>query len=158
MAFDSPITLGSLPLGNNVTFKDSGFFTRQTPPETQLLPSPQEVRQDDARQHLVLHGTELGSQGTRPRTVRYPTSRLLVKYGLQVSIAEAQCLWMLRKHVPGVPVPEVYRWCQEGDEDHKTTFIYMELIEGMTLEEGWSNLSKNDRKAVCRELRGMVDA
>jgi len=47
-----------------------------------------------------------------------------------------------------VPVPEVYGGGQG--------FIYMELIDGDTLEERWCEMSEIERVDVCSELHGMV--
>ena len=40
---------------------------------------------------------------------------LIVKFGrpIYVNIAECQCLWALRRHLPSVPVPEVYGWTHD---------------------------------------------
>jgi aminoglycoside phosphotransferase len=53
-----------------------------------------------------------------------------------------------------VPAPEVYGW----REDDGQVFIYMELVNGITLEKSWDNTNKEDRIAVCHQLRRMVDA
>ena len=68
--------------------------------------------------------------------------QLIVKFGFEVSIAEGQCLWALRRLLRDhVPVPEVYGWRQDGEQ----VFIYMELVAGVTLEERWESLSSEER-------------
>lgn len=80
---------------------------------------------------------------------------LLVKYGSITSIAEGQCLWMIRTYLGDkIPVPEVYGWCQDGEE----VFIYMQLIQGSTLEQRWDRLCETERFNLCDQLRNMVAA
>ena len=64
-------------------------------------------------------------------------------------------MWAIR-HTLGqqVPVPEVYGWCRDGKE----VFIYMQLIEGQTLEDAWNTLSKTDRASIHRELHQIVQS
>lgn len=63
----------------------------------------------------------------RPPPVKVPSQDYSVKYGAQVSIAEAQCLITIRALL-SVPILEVYGWCHHEGQ----TFIYMELIQGAT--------------------------
>jgi aminoglycoside phosphotransferase (APT) family kinase protein len=87
--------------------------------------------------------------------VRFPVLVLPVKYGTEITISEAQCLLFVRKRLKHeVPVPEVFGCCGEGGQ----VFIYMELVEGFTLEKIWETLEEEEREDVCVELRGMVDA
>lgn len=76
-----------------------------------------------------------------------------MKYGHGISIAEGQCLWAIQQFLRNnVPVPEIYGWREDGDE----TFIYMELIDGDTLQERWTSLSSVDRVRLCEELREII--
>jgi len=85
----------------------------------------------------------------------FPSLNLLIKYGWEITIAEGQCLWAIRHLLRDlVPVPEVYGWCQDG----KDTFIYMELIQGATLEEWWPDMATRERQDICEQLRKMVDS
>ncbi|KAH6995632.1 kinase-like domain-containing protein [Ilyonectria sp. MPI-CAGE-AT-0026] len=43
-----------------------------------------------------------------------------------------------------VPVPEVYGWCRHDGQ----VFIYMELVQGVTLEQSWDTLEEEDRTSV----------
>ena len=52
-----------------------------------------------------------------------------------------------------MPVPEVYGWCQDNGE----TFIYMELIEGITLEQSWPELDVEGRLHVCTQLHHILE-
>ena len=71
------------------------------------------------------------------------------------TIAEGQCLWAIRQVLgDAVPVPEVYGWCRDG----KSVFIYMHLVEGLTLEDRWESLSTEDRDEICRQLSHVVMA
>jgi aminoglycoside phosphotransferase (APT) family kinase protein len=79
--------------------------------------------------------------------------KLLVKYGSSLSIAEGQCLWAIRKALgQDIPVPEVYGWRRDGNE----VFIYMQLIEGQTLEDIWDKLAQTDRALIRHQLRHIV--
>jgi aminoglycoside phosphotransferase len=51
-------------------------------------------------------------------------------------------------------VPKVYGWCEDGDE----RFIYMERIEGVTVEERWSSLSAAQKLSVVEQLNLMVSS
>ncbi|EGX92351.1 serine/threonine-protein kinase Sgk2 [Cordyceps militaris CM01] len=85
---------------------------------------------------------------------RFEELGLLVKFGSEpvVSIAEGQCLWALQHALPSVPVPEIYGWARDGD----LTYLFMELVSGITLENIWSALSRPERTQICTELRYML--
>ena len=69
-------------------------------------------------------------------------------------MAEGQTLLYIRNTLSQVvPVPEVYGWCKDDSQ----TFIYMELIDGITLEKSWDNISEDGRIAVCQQLRHIID-
>ncbi|KAK1623753.1 kinase-like domain-containing protein [Colletotrichum phormii] len=53
-----------------------------------------------------------------------------------------------------VPVPEIFGWA----EDDGQRFMYMSLIEGVTLQDRWRDLIEDERRVVCEELKGMVRA
>lgn len=69
-----------------------------------------------------------------------------------MSVAEAQCILLARKHLPSIPTPEVYGWQRDG----RQTFIFMELVDGCTVEELWDDLTEQDLAAICAELHGYV--
>jgi aminoglycoside phosphotransferase len=79
---------------------------------------------------------------------------LFVKYGEDphVTIAEGQCLWAIRNFLPEVSAPEIYGWAQQG----LCTFLYMELIPGVTLGKRWDSLSRIEKVDVCKQLKIMV--
>lgn len=56
---------------------------------------------------------------------------LIVKYGADVTVVEAQTQMMLREQLSRVPIPEVFGWTEDGSQ----RFIYMSLIEDKTLQE-----------------------
>jgi hypothetical protein len=139
--------MAGLPYDNEVNFHDSSFFQKH---DLASLPSPNMVR-------------EVASRSKDPRTIRrtrpppvfFLSLGLCVKYGTEITIAEGQCLLFIRsKLFPYVPVPEVYRWCKDDEQ----VFIYMELIDGVTLEKSWEGMNEEDRLAVCEQLRRMIDA
>lgn len=82
-----------------------------------------------------------------------PDQILVVKYGAGIRVTETQTQIMIRKHLKDqVPVPEVFGWT----EDEGQVFIYMLMIEGVTLQERWVSMSEDGRRVVCEELRDMV--
>ncbi|CAK7227452.1 hypothetical protein SCUCBS95973_006548 [Sporothrix curviconia] len=142
-----------VPRGKSAILTNSGFFTprdhdeNEHPASRRALPTPAAVREECIRQH--------GSRArnlNRPPPVRFPALGLFVKFGYLVSEAEAQCLILVRKYLPTVPVPEVYGWLHDG----RQCFIYVELLEGETLEDCWDDLSSDDKRIVCEQLRGFV--
>lgn len=143
MSENTAIDWKDIPSGDHVVFQN------KLPPGVLSLPSAAEVC-DVARQS----GDLKAGCGPRHPPVKFPALRLLVKYGSQVSIAEAQCLLFVRKHVPTVPVPDVYGWRRDGGQN----FIYMELLEGPTLQESWADLGEEERVEICQELRQMVES
>jgi hypothetical protein len=134
------ISLGTLPRGSSFEFEESAYFSQNG--RGCSLPSPAEVRRNQCP----------GLQSTS-QPVRFEALNLLVKYGPEITIAEGQCLWAIRRLFPyQVSVPEVYGWCEEGGE----VFIYMELVQGITLEDRWELLSKQERINVCEQLRAIL--
>lgn len=136
-----------LPSGACVTFQASSFFSRNG--QNAILPSPHEILAKSAVQH-----PQFIDCYARP-PVRFPELGLLVKFGTQpkVTIAEGQCLWALRRALPGFPSPEIYGWVQYED----LTFLFMELIGGLTLEQRWADLTQSEHKRICEELQILLD-
>jgi hypothetical protein len=142
----SPKVAG-LPDDDEVDFHNSSFFREH---ESTSLPSPDMIRELASRSQ-----DSRAKCRTRPPPVYFPSLGLCVKYGTEVTIAEGQCLLLVnRKLSQDVPVPEVYRWCKDDGQ----VFIYMELINGVTLEKSWEGLNERDRLAICGQLRCMIDA
>jgi hypothetical protein len=136
-----------LPYDDEVNFHDSSFFQKH---DLASLPSPNMVREVASRSKDPRTICR-----TRPLPVYFPNLGLCVKYGTEITIAEGQCLLFVRsKFSQCVPVPEVYGWCKDDGQ----VFIYMELIDGVTLEKSWEGMKEEDRLAVCEQLRGMIDA
>ncbi|KAK4461562.1 phosphotransferase enzyme family protein [Cladorrhinum samala] len=131
------------PVNSAATFLGSTFFSRNGPDAQ--LPSPADVRQRFWTQRPTAKNQKAGFP-----PVFYQELGLVVKFGppIEVSIAEGQCLWVLRRVVPEVPVPEVYGWTQDGGQN----FIYMELVQGLTLAEQWDHLDSNGRTDICNQL------
>jgi hypothetical protein len=53
-----------------------------------------------------------------------------------------------------VSVTEVFGW--RVDEENNI-FIYVELIEGMTLHDRWSDLNGLDKKFLCDQLSQIIN-
>ncbi len=80
---------------------------------------------------------------------------LVVKYGKDILIAEAQCLWYFSRHMrDDVPTPELYGWQVDGSQ----TFIYMEFVHGETLADAWPSMSEEDKDAIGEELHRCIAA
>lgn len=139
------IRLADLPNAGNIVFRDTAFFKKNCIE----LPTPAEVRQ---------RGIEVNGYRARlsqPPTIQYEDLGLVVKYGADVSIGEAQCLWYFNNYMKDtVPTPELFGWYQDDGK----TFIFMELIPGDTLEDVWPSLNQQDRDAVYNQLHTSVQA
>ena len=137
----------NLPRSRNLVFEKSSFFTRSA---GATLPTPRQVRLDAAHWN-----DESRIHSSRPPPVLYKDLKLLVKYGRQITQAEGQCLWAIHHHLNAcVPVPEIFGWSEDADE----VFLYMELIDGDTLEHRWDSLSDIEREKLCAELHHMTEA
>jgi hypothetical protein len=144
-----------IPDVSNFDAKDSLFFNKWSE-----LPPPRQVREKTKAQWLS--GTSLDKPKTltyggchmRPPPAVFEDMGLVVKWGVQVGIAEAQSAYAVHRSLKGhVPVPEVYGWRTDGDEK----FIYMQYMHGWTLEAAWDSLEHNERDTICHQLRTVVD-
>ncbi|EZF98633.1 hypothetical protein H113_01491 [Trichophyton rubrum MR1459] len=142
------ISSRALPSAESATFLESSFFSRNG--AQAALPSPANVREQSAIQGPASQARR--DYGFKP--VRYEHLGLIVKYGRapEVTIAEGQLLWAVRRTLPMVPAPEVYRWAHDKGQ----VFIYMELIKGVTLEQRWGSLGPAERVAICEQLRDII--
>ena len=140
MAYPRTIHPSQLPqVREEMDFLDSSFF--QSKEHSQRLPTPAEVR------------ALSGGENFQPPPVIIEHLNLLVKFGPCVTVAEAQCLWLIRRILGDkVPVPEVYGWRVDGLE----VFIYMQLVRGVTLKDRWEHLSAAEKTSVCGQLCGMI--
>ncbi|ROT37125.1 phosphotransferase enzyme family protein [Sodiomyces alkalinus F11] len=128
-------------------FGDSSFCKKRP---TFDLPMPAAIRAIN-----IASGHIRATHFNRPSPVKIPSLGLIVKYGADVTIAEAQTQMNVRKRLQGrVPVPEVFAWA----EDEGQGFIYISLVEGETLQERWGNMSELERQAICEDLRLMAKA
>jgi hypothetical protein len=140
------INSASLPKSENIIFRKSSFFKDHG--ANAELPTPATVRKEAAKPKNLP-----GRWGHKRWAVPFFSMKLVVKYGPSVSIAEGQCLWAIRKSIgQQVPVPEVYGWRRDGND----VFIYMQLIEGPTLEDAWDTLAENDQAQIHQQLRHIV--
>lgn len=137
------ISSKSLPSAGSATFTDSSFFSRNGPDAQ--LPSPADVRARSATQPKWTR---------RYQPARFEELGLVVKFGgaPRVTVAEGQCLWALRHALPNFPVPEVYGWTHDDGE----VFIFMELVQGVTLEDRWDALDRTERTGICTQLASLL--
>ena len=123
------------------------------------LPSPDEVRA--AASLLPLN--------VKRHIVPFPALGIVVKFGPRpgqtsetggilarfTSLSEAQSLYAVR-HFLGkrVPVPEVYAFVHDDNQ----SFLYMELVQGVTIRECWADLSDDTKMDLCAQLKPMMHA
>ncbi|CAJ2510209.1 Uu.00g061090.m01.CDS01 [Anthostomella pinea] len=139
------VCVAELPNAENMTFRDSSFFKKHGAE----LPSPKEIREKDIRIN------DFRARSPRPPPIPFEELGLVVKYGSEITIAEAQCLWYFARYMKdAVPTPELFGWCQDDGE----TFIYMELVDGDTLEDAWPSLTQDEQDIICEQLRTCVEA
>ncbi|TGO64614.1 hypothetical protein BCON_0006g00160 [Botryotinia convoluta] len=144
MSTNPKIRASDLPDGteSSTDFLDSSFFQDYC---GQCLPTPAEV--------LALSGN--GQTKPQPPPVIFEHLNLLVKFGRYVTVAEAQCLWIIKKDLGDeIPVPEIYGW--RVDVDY--VFIYMDLIRGVTLKHQWDFMDGSDKISVCEQLRKIISS
>lgn len=121
-------------------FLDSTFF--KTP--GQRLPTPAQVR---------ALSTDICTSA-QPKPIIFRNPNIFVKFGRYVTVAEAQCLWMVQRAFQGtVPVPELFGW-RVDDEGY--VFIYIQLIEGQTLLGRWDDLHSADKEVMCNQLYEII--
>ncbi|KAH8429775.1 uncharacterized protein LDX57_007447 [Aspergillus melleus] len=154
---DRPVRLtpSMIPDVSNFDAKDSSFFNNWSE-----LPSPSEVRGLAKRQWAS--GASLGKRKSllyggrhmRPPPALFENMGLVVKWGVEVGLPEAQSAYAVHRSLKGrVPVPEVYGWRTDGDEK----FIYMQYVRGQNLEKAWDSLEHIERESVCHQLRTTFD-
>ncbi|QPH03883.1 hypothetical protein C2857_000295 [Epichloe festucae Fl1] len=134
----------SAELGRS-TIECSSFFRER---RADALPPPSKIRALNRES-----GDIRAENFNRPPPVRIPSLGLIVKYGADVTVHEAKTQIMVREKLSGhVPIPEVFGWIVDGGQG----FIYMQLIQGDTLQERWHILDEADKRSVCSQLRAMV--
>ncbi|KAF2183761.1 phosphotransferase enzyme family protein-like protein [Zopfia rhizophila CBS 207.26] len=130
-----------IPSAESVVFQNSSFFHFHV-----RLPTPQEVR-------AAVPAGALSNSPQIATRVQFPHLNLFVKYGPYVQISEGQCLHVVHRLLPStVPVPEVFGWCKDGVD----TFLYMQLVPGITLDDRWISLKVEEKQAVCENLRRII--
>ncbi|KAJ6019879.1 hypothetical protein N7499_002989 [Penicillium canescens] len=126
-------------------FPESSFFKER---RASALPAPVEIRAINKNS-----GNLYATNFNRPPPVKIPSLGLVVKYGADVTVIEAQTQMRIREQLQGqVPTPEIFGWT----EDEGQVFIYMSLIEGETLQERWRGMDEAERRAVCEQLQYIV--
>lgn len=121
------------------------------------LPSPDEVRAASSLLSRKCH------------VVPFPALGIVVKFGPRIglitdtgamivpftSVSEAQSLYAVHRLLgKRLPVPQVYAFVHDGDE----SFLYMELVQGVTLLECWADMSDKAKIDVCAQLKPMMQA
>lgn len=117
---------------------ESSFFK----PPGRKLPTPAHVKSLDTTKQGIL---------------MFPGMQLVVKFGPRVTVEEAVTMWAITKLFEyQIPVLELFGWRSFQNE----VFIYMELIQGVTMKQLWSDpgLSDPDRLSLCKQLRQMISS
>ncbi|OTA55885.1 hypothetical protein K449DRAFT_376262 [Hypoxylon sp. EC38] len=139
------VRVAELPSEENMTFHDTSFFKKHG----SNLPSPEEIREKD------IEINSFRARSPSPPPIPFEDLGLIVKYGSDITIAEAQCIWYFNCYMKDtVPTPELFGWRYDDGE----TFIYMELVKGDTLEDAWPSLTQEEQGIICRQLRTSVEA
>lgn len=147
----TPSMIPDLP---DFVVKESSFFNKW-----RVLPSPKQVREKATAQWVA--GTALdkrkvltyGGKHEKPPLAVFEDLGLVVKWGVQVMISEAQSAYAVHSLLKDrVPVPEIYGWRTDGEEK----FIYMQYIHGQTLEKAWDSLQNDEREAVSLQLHDIL--
>jgi hypothetical protein len=89
---------------------------------------------------------------------------MVMKYGDSVHMSEARTLEFVRHHTL-IPVPRVYAAYTHGpfeerDEEWASkydTYIFLDFVEGQTLEKEWVNLGDDEKSCVMHELQGYLE-
>ncbi|KAB8261536.1 kinase-like domain-containing protein [Aspergillus pseudonomiae] len=125
------------PTKTEMDFIDTSFFT--TSPDRHL---PEAA-------HVRALSMDIGIRA-HPTPIKFENLNLIVKFGPHVTTLEALNLWMIKKVFHDrVPVPELFGWRIDTEG---YVFIYMELIQGPTLQECWDCLSSMDKRAISSQL------
>lgn len=138
-----PAILENIPAESmrEMNFLDSSYFKEPG----KSLPTPAQVRALSKDIHA----------NPQPQPIIFEDSGVFVKFGPYVTIAEAQCLWMLKRTFGDeIPVPEIFGW--RVDEENYV-FLYMELIRGQTFLDSWNELNNLEKSSLCDQLCQMVN-
>ncbi|KAJ5135814.1 phosphotransferase enzyme family protein [Penicillium bovifimosum] len=137
-----PAIIESIPESmREMDFLDSSYFKEPG----KSLPTPAQVRALSKDIHM----------NSQPQPITFEDSGVFVKFGRYVTIAEAQCLRMLKRTFGDeIPVPEIFGW--RVDEEN-FVFLYMRLIRGQTLLDGWNELDSPAKSSICDQLCHMVN-
>ena len=86
--------------------------------------------------------------------VKRLTSHLVLKSTpLYRSRVEAEAMRFVAEHCPGIPVPRLRHYWEEGDEGH----LVMDYVEGEPFQRARNQLSPAQRETLMKELAGYVD-
>lgn len=89
---------------------------------------------------------------------------MLMKHGDSVRMIEARTLEFVRHHT-SIPVPRVYAAYTYGPFEERNeewsskydTYIFLDLVEGQTLEKAWDDLGDDGKSTVMHELQGYLE-
>ncbi|KAI0867619.1 kinase-like domain-containing protein [Hypoxylon argillaceum] len=122
------------------------LFVDQAENDKCALPTPDDI---DEAEILVKRSTG----GTRLVRVR---EDYVIKFGFHVKPIEAQNALFVAKSTT-IPVPKVYAIYQRQDGKLFITFIVMQYIPGVTLQDLWGSLDTARKTAIAKTLHGYFD-
>lgn len=143
------VNIRDLPSAQSFDNPRSEFLQRNT------LPSINDVLRADA---AARRGGSQDFVLLRRDVILFRHLNLVVKYKRDENVsllAEAQTMWAIKHYLSDVPVPEVYGW---RHDERGNVFIYMQYIEGPTLEQRWGSLDREEKSAIVETLRYYVNS
>jgi hypothetical protein len=92
------------------------------------------------------------------------SSSMLVKYGTHASLIEAKTIRFVAEHT-SIPVPKLYAAYAYGPLDRDIddagslydTYIFMEFIEGDTLEKSWNSYDSTAKLQIAADLKEYIE-
>ncbi|KAI1127836.1 kinase-like domain-containing protein [Nemania abortiva] len=122
------------------------LFVDQAENNRRTLPTPNDV---DEAEILV----EESTGGSRLARVQ---QNYVIKFGVRVHPIEAQSVLFVTKSTT-IPVPKVYAIYQRQENSGLVTFIVMQYIPGVTLQDLWGSLDETRKTSIAKTLQTYFD-
>ena len=111
----------------------------------------------------IQHGQVLWDGDSKTVKIDLPDGKpAVVRYGKHVRISEALAVQHVQKHssaiIPVAPVIAVYSSKNTDEESSTVNYIISEWIQGIVLENVWSQLSTSEKDTLVSQLRGIISA
>ncbi|KAI3342860.1 kinase-like domain-containing protein [Ustulina deusta] len=122
------------------------LFVDQAENDPCALPTPNDI---DGAEILV----EESTGGSRLVRVQ---QNYVIKFGVNVHPIEAQNAMFVTKSTT-IPVPKVYAIYQRQEDKGLVTFIVMQYIPGVTLQDLWGSLDETRKTSIAKTLQTYFD-